>query len=385
VLDGCVSLDRDDDARVAVNELVTAVGNALRGCGFAGRHTAVVQLDGGATADVDLLADSNGNVNGTLTIHEAEVGGAQGDSGVEISGSYDPATGSFSVTGSVPSPGGPIAINISGTLGGSFTFQIGTFSYNGSFGGRPTATPTRTSTPSGTVHVIKVGNPVLPFDPEVVEINPGETVMWMWIGGPHSVRSANLNGIGQPSCTANGLFDSGVQSSGTFSYTFTMPGRYGFHCGVASHCDQNFESGYIDVRGTPTATPTRTFTRSATIAVPTPTPTPELIGGVSTRMLGFFSGSVVIGTQNLSGRLRVEVNESGALATDLSMPAPYIFPNPIQMNVISPTELLYEFAGPPLVRFTLTLSSAGHLIGRYTYDDPIMPHLPIDYDLTKEP
>jgi hypothetical protein len=69
----------------------------------------------------------------------------------------------------------------------------------------------------------------------------------------------------------------------------------------------------------------------------------------------------------------------------LSVPAPFIFPNPIQMNILSPTELLYELNGPPLVRFTLSLNSEGHVIGRYTNDDPIMPHLPIDYDLTREP
>jgi len=84
---------------------------------------------------------------------------------------------------------------------------------------------------------------------------------WMWVQGsaPHSVRSAVLNQINQPSCTASGLFDSGIKSSGTFSYTFTTPGRYGFHCGVAGHCE-NFEYGYIDVRGTPSPTVTRTWT-----------------------------------------------------------------------------------------------------------------------------
>lgn len=383
-LAGCLSLDGDDSGTVAVNELVAAVNNALRGCGFAGRYTAVVELDDGATGEIELFAASNGEATGTLTIHEADGGQGQGESGNTIAGNYDPATGSFLVTGSVPSPGGPIAIRLSGQLGGAFMLQIGTFTYNGSFGARPTVTPTRTSTPSGPVHVIKVGQAVLPFDPEVLEINPGETVMWMWVAGPHSVRSAELDQIGQPSCTANGLFDSGARSSGTFSYTFTAPGRYAFHCGVGGHCAE-FESGYIDVRGTPTATPTRTRTRSPTFAVPTSTPTPELIGGVSTRMLGFFSGAVTIGTQNLTGRLQVQVNESGAVALDLSMPVPYIFPNPVQMSVVSPTELLYEFTGPPLVRFTLSLNAQSHLIGRFTYDDPVMPHLPIDYDLIKEP
>jgi hypothetical protein len=83
--------------------------------------------------------------------------------------------------------------------------------------------------------------------------------------------------------------------------------------------------------------------------------------------------------------VQVQVTDNGVVATDMSSPAPFIFPNPILMNVVSPTELLYELAGPPLVRFRLTLNQAGHLIGSYTNDDPIMPHLPINYDLTKEP
>jgi plastocyanin len=383
-LQGCVSLDSDDSGAVAVNELVAAVNNALRGCGFAARYTATVDLDDEGTGEIELFAASSGDAEGTLLIRQPDEGQGQGVSPVGISGRFDLATGSFLVSGSFPGPQGPITVRLSGQLGGGFTLQIGDTTYSGSFANGATRTPTPTGTPSGPVHVIKVGQPVLPFDPEVLEINPGETVMWMWVAGPHSVRSAEVDQTGQPSCTANGLFDSGTRSSGAFSYTFTAPGRYAFHCGVADHCAAS-ESGYIEVRGTPTATPTRTWTRSPTFAVSTSTPTPELIGGVSTRMLGFFSGAVTIGTQNLTGRLQVQVNENGAVALDLSMPVPYIFPNPVQMSVVSPTELLYEFIGPPLVRFTLTLNAQSHLIGRFTYDDPVMPHLPIDYHLTKEP
>lgn len=134
----------------------------------------------------------------------------------------------------------------------------------------------------------------------------------------------------------------------------------------------------------PTATPTITLTFTVTpttTITPTASATPEMIGGVSTRLLGFFSGTVTIGSDDFPGRLQVEINDVGPVATDVSVPAPFIFPNPVQMSVVSPTELLYEFTGPPLVRFTISLNQAGHLIGRYTNEDP---ETQIDYDLVKE-
>jgi plastocyanin len=383
-LDGCPSFDGNDDRRVTVNELVAAVNNTLRGCGFAGRYRATVELDPPLVGDIELLAASNGEINGTLVVDNAVLqGSALGSEPVGLSGTFDPITGAFEVTGTIPNQI-PIPVRLSGQLGGAFTLQIGDQFYAGSFTNGATPTPTPTRTPGGTVHTVTVGQTNLPFDPELLTINPGDTVVWMWVGGPHSVRSAGLGQDGLPLCTSDGRFDSGAQSSGTFSFTFSTPGRYGYHCGVAGHCAE-FESAIIEVRGTPTASPTRTFTPTPTIAVPTSTPTPDTIGGVSTRMLGFFSGTVTIGTQTFPGRMQILVDDFGPFATDLSMPVPFIFPNPVRMEVITPTELLYELEGPPPVRFSLTLNDAQHVIGRYTVDDPIMPRLPTDYDLTREP
>ena len=383
-IDSCLSLDTNDDGQVAINELIGAVSNALGGCGFAGRYSATVELDGGATGLIDLDTASGGQVTGTLTIDETSmVRAAQGiGSVVSISGSFNPATGSFLATGTFHGPEGDVTVRLSGNLGGDFMLQIGDATYSSSFAPRATATPTPTATPSGPVHIIKVGQPVLPFDPEVLEIDPGDTVTWMWVQGPHSVRSAVLNEINQPSCTPSGLFDSGIKSSGTFSYTFTTPGRYGFHCGVPGHCE-SFEFGYIDVRGTPSPTVTRTWTSTPTIAIPTATPTPETIDGVSTRMLGFFSGIATVGTQMIPARLQIQVNAGVVTVSDLSA-IPNLFPNPLQMTVLSPTSLSYESAGPPPVSFTLSLNTQGHVVGRYAVTDPIMPHLPADYDLTRE-
>lgn len=382
-LDSCASFDSSGDEQVVVNELIVAVANALRGCRFAGRYVTTVDIGDGVIGNVDLKTSSDGKATGSLTItHPAALQALQVGAVVSISGSFDPATGTFEVSGTFRgSDGETITVRLTGQLGGDFTLKIGDAIYDSSFA-RPTATPTPTQTPSGTVHVIKVGQPQEPFEPEVLEIDPGETVVWTWVEGTHSVRSATLNEIGQPSCTASGLFDSGVRSSGEFSYTFTTPGRYGFHCGVPGHCER-FEFGYIDVRGTPSPTVTRTWTVTPTFAIPTETPTPDTIDGVSTRLLGTFTGVAIINTNMIPARFQIQVNAGVVTVLDLST-FPNIFPNPVQMTVLSPTSLSYQSAGPPPISFTLSVNDQNHVVGRYAVTDPIMPHLPIDFDLTRD-
>ena len=382
----CASLDGDADGRVAINELIAAVNNALRGCGFTGRYASAVPLDDGARGAVDLLAAADGTVRGTVTIAATAARPAlQIATVVDVSGTFDPATGDFSVTGSFVGTGGEtITVRLAGRLGGPFTLAIGGRAYDATFATAATPTPTPTRTPRGATHVIEIGRPALPFDPEVLEIDPGDTVVWRWVAGSHSLRAATLNAIGQPSCTASGLFESTVAPPGAeFSYRFSVPGRYGFHCGVPGHCEAG-ETGYVDVRGTPSPTPTRTATVPPTVAVPTATPTPETVGGVSTRMLGFFSGTASVGTFSQPARLQIQVTDGVVSVADLSQ-FPNLSPNPVQMTVLSPTSLAYTSAGPPPVSLTLALGDDGHVRGSYTVTDPVMPHLPIAFDLTREP
>lgn len=60
-------------------------------------------------------------------------------------------------------------------------------------------------------HEVTVAN--FAFTPSDVTVAPGDTVHWTWAGGNHSVTS------GPDTCVADGRFDSGVQSSGDFSWT----------------------------------------------------------------------------------------------------------------------------------------------------------------------
>ncbi len=56
-------------------------------------------------------------------------------------------------------------------------------------------------------------------------INAGGTVRWTWAGGSHSTTSGNC-------CTASGMWNSGVQSSGSFSFTFPSAGTFPYFCSV---------------------------------------------------------------------------------------------------------------------------------------------------------
>lgn len=66
------------------------------------------------------------------------------------------------------------------------------------------------------------------FSPSSVSIKPGDTVQWVWKSKsmPHSVTSGN--GV------SNGLFDSGVQQSNTFTFSHTFPiaGTFPYFCTV---------------------------------------------------------------------------------------------------------------------------------------------------------
>jgi plastocyanin len=69
----------------------------------------------------------------------------------------------------------------------------------------------------------------LSFSPSSVSINPGDTVQWIWKSKamPHSVTSGNGG-------TSNGLFNSGLQQSNTFTFSHTFPtaGTFPYFCSV---------------------------------------------------------------------------------------------------------------------------------------------------------
>jgi plastocyanin/uncharacterized Zn-binding protein involved in type VI secretion len=100
-------------------------------------------------------------------------------------------------------------------------------------------TTTATAATTVTVQVAPGGD--LSFSPSSVSIQPGDTVKWVWADAsmPHSVTS----GAG---CASDGRFDSGLQHSSTFTFSFTFPstGTFPYYC--IPHCDDGM-TGTVNV------------------------------------------------------------------------------------------------------------------------------------------
>jgi plastocyanin len=387
----CPSFDAEGDGEVTINELITAVSSALNGClAYVGHYQSTVTLAGGQSGAMDLMVHPDGtatgglviSADGALALARAAFGAAVVIANVSLSGSVDFDTGQFSIAGSyVDALGNTVPINVSGSLPsqingvGVVNFQIGSNTFPSTITAAAN-TPTPTATPGpGTTHIVKVGQPTLPFDPELVVINVGDTVTWTWVAGMHSVQSGP--NYFPPTCEADGIFDSGPRSSGTFSYTFTTPGNYGFHCGVAGHC-ANFESGEVQVIGTPVPTATYTPKPTATSIptfTPTATPTPSTIGGVSTAMLGLFSGTAhnMQFGNTFKALVEISADASAATVTDRQTSDGYALgAGTFKMIVESPTRLSFSDPNPSnMISLVLELTGPGHVTGSYSLVSPM--------------
>jgi plastocyanin len=91
----------------------------------------------------------------------------------------------------------------------------------------PSRTPTATTTPSGTIHDVSITN--FAFSPPTLSIPAGDSIRWTWAGGTHSTTSGACPG---GVCTDDGIWDSGIKSSGTFIQNFTTAGNFPYHCNV---------------------------------------------------------------------------------------------------------------------------------------------------------
>ena len=105
----------------------------------------------------------------------------------------------------------------------------------------PSPTPTPTPTPAtATVHV--GSNGAMTFSPQSVNINPGDTVNWVWDGGPHTVTSGapgNADGnfcslpAGQtPSASACNSTSYAQGTGASYSHTFPSAGTFPYFCTV---------------------------------------------------------------------------------------------------------------------------------------------------------
>lgn len=127
----CMPFDNNNDGQVTIDEILAAVHNALNGCptgDLAGDYAGAVSFDATHSGSLNLSADADGQVSGSLvvsnTLHVrfqpslSFTFPAAGFS-VTVSGTYDPSTGGFEVDGSfIDGDGQTTSVVISGNLPG---------------------------------------------------------------------------------------------------------------------------------------------------------------------------------------------------------------------------------------------------------------------------
>ena len=83
------------------------------------------------------------------------------------------------------------------------------------------------------------------YSHDSVTIQAGESVTWTWAASGHTVTSIPL----VTNCTPNGLFDSGVLSSGaTYTHVFNTPGTYAYGCTANNDCSTLNQSALVVVQ-----------------------------------------------------------------------------------------------------------------------------------------
>ena len=95
----------------------------------------------------------------------------------------------------------------------------------------PPPTPAVTPTPSaGATSIVNVGPGFLFMDTQsgtsATTIKVGDTVQWNFVDSmAHTTTSGKC-------CTASGIWDSGIKSSGSFSHKFSTAGVFPYFCSV---------------------------------------------------------------------------------------------------------------------------------------------------------
>ena len=152
-------------------------------------------------------------------------------------------------------------------------------------------------------------------------INVGDTVTWVWASGGHSTTSAD------------GLWDSGVLSGGSFSHTFNSPGTFNYFC-----------------------TPHRTFGMTGTVVVNAP---PDFGVSVSNANGGTVGGPIFPGqTTIFNGTLSPMNGYNHAVNLSCVQGSPSL-PSPCTPNPASPNV-------SAITPFTITAGASA--VGHYTFN-----------------
>jgi len=90
--------------------------------------------------------------------------------------------------------------------------------------------------------VLSGGSPITPnnlpyYSPQLLTIEVGDQVRWSNQGGIHNVNGSQVTFPGNPQGFYNGLPDGGLW---TWTFTYTMPGVYNYHCDGDGHAATQF-------------------------------------------------------------------------------------------------------------------------------------------------
>jgi plastocyanin len=106
----------------------------------------------------------------------------------------------------------------------------------GGTGPTPTPTPTSSTASTRIVNVGKTGNSFSDAQDggSTSTIHVGDTIQWVWFGGPHSATSGTCSSGGYAdggTCNPDGIWDSSLKSpTFTFSQTFHTAGTFSYFC-----------------------------------------------------------------------------------------------------------------------------------------------------------
>lgn len=106
------------------------------------------------------------------------------------------------------------------------------FSFYGcSFAGQTSSgldSASSTISPSGTVtHIVEMTGDY-EFVPSLLTIKNGDSVKWVVTKGAHTTTSGSVNE--ERKGVPDGLWDSGLMNSGSFTYTFNSAGIFPYYC-----------------------------------------------------------------------------------------------------------------------------------------------------------
>jgi plastocyanin len=142
------------------------------------------------------------------------------------------------------------------------------------------------------------------YAPQNVTINVGDIVRWNNVSGTHNVNGTTQLFPGNPESFGSGSTASGAW---TYSFTFTIPGVYNYHCTSFGHAATQF--GSITVQGSTTGLDEADTADGITL-YPVPTDGVLIVdlGDMDIRSADVFSlDGKRMATSAVNGRSRVEV------------------------------------------------------------------------------